>query len=93
MEVRRTLDMTVSFCSQEKELVDKICEKVHLTLKGFLSTEQPCKMKDRWPELDDYNAQWPVRSILKLALKYGAEVSRRATTKDTNEHLRSVLDS
>ena len=50
-------------------------------------------MRDRWPELDNYNAHWPVRSILKLALKYGAEASRRATTKDTNKRLRSALDS
>ena len=85
--------MTVSFRSQEKKLVDKICKKVCLTLKGFLSTEQPCKMKDHWPELDDYDAQWPVCSILKLALKYGAEVSHRATTKDTSKRLHSVLDS
>ena len=89
----RTLDMTVSFFSQEKKLVDKICEKVCLTLKGFLSTEQPCKMKDRWPELDDYDAQWPVCSILKLALQYGAKALHHATVKDTNKHLHSVLDS
>ena len=93
MEAHQTLDMTVSFRSQEKKLVDKICEKVCLALKGFLSTEQPRKIKDRWLELDDYNAQWPVCSILKLALKYGAEASCCATTKDTNKHLHSVLDS
>ena len=50
-------------------------------------------MKDRWPELDDYDAQWPVRSILKLVLKYGAEASCRATAKTTDRRLRSVLNS
>jgi len=50
-------------------------------------------MKGRWPELDDYDGQWPARSILKLALKYGAEASRRATTKDSNKRFRFVLDS
>ena len=68
-------------------------KKFVLSLKGFLFTEQPRKMKDCWPELDDYDGQWPVCSILKLALKYGAEVSRRATTKDTHKCLRSVLDA
>ena len=71
----------------------KYVNKFILPLKVFLSTEQPRKMKDCWPELDDYDAHWPVRSILKLALKYGAEALRRATTKDTNRRLRSVLDS
>ncbi|KAF8809199.1 hypothetical protein BYT27DRAFT_7094651 [Phlegmacium glaucopus] len=74
-EARRTLDMTVSFRSQEKKLIEKICEK----------------MVDRWPELDDYDGHWPVRSILKLVLKYGAEASRRATMKETNNCLRSAI--
>lgn len=44
-----------------------------------------------WPELKDYEDCWPVRSALKLALKYGAEASRRAATKDMNEKLRRAL--
>ena len=35
VEARQTLDMTVSFRSQEKKLIDKICEQVCLTFKGL----------------------------------------------------------
>lgn len=46
---------------------------------------------DRWPALEKYDDCWPVRSILKLALKYGAEASRRSNTKETANRLRSAL--
>ncbi|KAF8889684.1 hypothetical protein BD779DRAFT_1520455 [Infundibulicybe gibba] len=76
-EARRALDMTVSFRSQKQESIEKICDK----MMG----------EDRWPQLKDYSDCWPVRSILKLALKYGAEASRRANTKDTIKRIRSAL--
>lgn len=47
--------------------------------------------EDRWPALKGYHDCWPVRSILKLTLKYGAEASRRANTKATNARLRAAL--
>lgn len=43
---------------------------------------------DHWPILEGYDDCWPVRSILKLALKYTAEASRRASTKDTARRVR-----
>jgi hypothetical protein len=49
-------------------------------------------MRDSFlPELKGYEDCWPVRSALKLALKYGAEASRRAATKDLNEKLRRAI--
>lgn len=43
-----------------------------------------------WPELKKYDDCWPVRSILKLALKYGAEAARRAQIKDQNKRFRAA---
>lgn len=44
-----------------------------------------------WPELKNYDNCWPVRSILKLALKYSTEASRRASTNDANRRMRAAL--
>lgn len=45
----------------------------------------------RWPELKKYENCWPVHSILKLALKYSTEASRRANTKNANQRMRAAL--
>lgn len=47
--------------------------------------------EDYWPELKVYDNCWPVRSILKLALKYSTEASRRALAKDANQRMRAAL--
>ncbi|KAF8867529.1 hypothetical protein BD779DRAFT_1483251 [Infundibulicybe gibba] len=76
-EARHRLDMTVSFRNQKKDSISKICDKM--------------MMEEHWPQLRDYNDCWPVRSILKLALKYGAEASRRTNMKETNKRLHKAL--
>lgn len=61
---------------------------VHMSTlpRVFQMTEE-----NKWPILDTYEDCWPVRSMLKLALKSSAEASRRAAIKNTNEHLRATL--
>lgn len=44
-----------------------------------------------WPILNNYEDCWPVRSILKMALKYSAEKSRRKGTQETQRRIREVL--
>jgi hypothetical protein len=44
-----------------------------------------------WPELKNYEGCWPVHSILKLALKYSTEASRRASANDANRRMRAAL--
>jgi hypothetical protein len=44
-----------------------------------------------WPELKNYEGCWPVHSILKLALKYSTEASRRASANDANQRMRAAL--
>lgn len=46
---------------------------------------------DRWPLLKNYDDCWPVRSILKLTLKYRAEASRRAAAKSAHARMRAIL--
>jgi len=38
--------------------------------------------------LKDYDDCWPVRSMLKLAVKYGSEAARRANVRKEIEHIR-----
>jgi len=45
-------------------------------------------MEERnWPEWKKYEECWPVRSILKLALKYGAESMHHANAREGSRHL------
>ena len=46
--------------------------------------------ESRWPALKDFDDCWPVRSLLKLTLKYGAEASRHATMNETSWRVRAV---
>ena len=49
-------------------------------------------MEERnWPELKKYEECWPVCSILKLVLKYGAESTRRANAREGSRRLQRVL--
>lgn len=49
-------------------------------------------MRDsRWSVLNDYEECWPVRSILKMTLKYSAEQSRRTRDKDAAIRVRNAL--
>lgn len=41
-----------------------------------------------WPVLKDYDDCWPVRSMLKLALKYGSEAARRANLRKEIKNIR-----
>lgn len=41
-----------------------------------------------WSMLKDYDDCWPVRSMLKLAVKYGSEAARRANVRKEIEHIR-----
>ncbi|KAF8890596.1 hypothetical protein BD779DRAFT_1469127 [Infundibulicybe gibba] len=74
---RRELNLTKSFRSQNKAAIRAICDQM--------------MQDDHWPLLKDYDDCWPVRSILKLNLKYRAEASRRATAKHANERLRAAM--
>ncbi|KAF8880255.1 hypothetical protein BD779DRAFT_1473894 [Infundibulicybe gibba] len=76
-EARRQLDMTVSFRNQNKAKIQKLCDNM---MNG-----------DKWPELKNYDDCWPVRSMLKLTLKYGAEASRRANSKELSKRVRAAL--
>lgn len=49
-------------------------------------------MKDsKWPRLKEYESCWPVQSILKLTLKYGAEAARRNACKGASRRLIAAL--
>jgi hypothetical protein len=56
----------------------------------MLSSEQMME-NDRWPGLKDYENCWPVHSILKLALKYSTEASRRASAKEDIRRMRAAM--
>lgn len=95
VEAEKMLDMTVSFRGQDQKKVDAICEKVSSATIYVLvdNPNSPGEMgtSDMFPQLAKYECCWPVRSILKLTLKYKAESSRRTATKDTNSRVRDVL--
>ncbi|KAH9474536.1 hypothetical protein JR316_0012998 [Psilocybe cubensis] len=55
-EARRTLDMTLPYRSQDEEAIDRVCETA---IK-----------EEHWPTLSEYEDCWPVRTALKLILKY-----------------------
>ncbi|KAF8963377.1 hypothetical protein BDZ97DRAFT_1919816 [Flammula alnicola] len=76
-EAKKKLDMTKSYRYQNAARMKEICEKMM----------EP----DLYPELQGYDNCWPVRSFLKLALKYKSEATRRVTVKKTNNRLRSAL--
>ncbi|KAF8874088.1 hypothetical protein BD779DRAFT_1678886 [Infundibulicybe gibba] len=78
-EARRKLDTTKSFRGQKKERLQGICEE--------MSDES------HWPALVEYADCWPVLSMLKLTLKYGAEASRRTSMKDASQRMREALGS
>jgi hypothetical protein len=46
---------------------------------------------DAWPALNNYEGCWPVRSILKMILKYSAEKSRRNDLQDSQRRVRDAL--
>lgn len=48
-------------------------------------------IEDRWPILETYDNCWPVRSMLKLALKSSAETSRRTAQRLITERMRGAL--
>ena len=51
---------------------------VDLSVASFLIVIQ---MQRRWPALATYDSCWPVVSIVKLALKYTSEASKRKDTE------------
>jgi len=64
---RKYLNMKNSHRRQSKAALKKICDQM---------------MEDKmWSRLKEYEKCWPVRGILKLALKHGSEASRRGATK------------
>jgi len=49
-------------------------------------------MSDKfYPQLKEYEECWPVRSLLKLRLKYGSEASRRAALVKTSKRLQAAV--
>lgn len=48
-------------------------------------------MEDTWPALKEYHDCWPIRSMLKLALKYAAEASRRVQTRENAARIAGIL--
>ncbi|PPQ81836.1 hypothetical protein CVT25_013476 [Psilocybe cyanescens] len=66
-EATRTLRANASYRSQNQMLINNICDKA--------------MDADHWPVLANYDNCWPVRSALKLILKYKSEASRRVEGK------------
>jgi hypothetical protein len=89
--------MTMSYRGQTKQAIQKVCDAVSgatLTFGRFTHsyrTKPQMTAEGRWPALEGYDECWPVRSLLKLALKYGAEASRRATAVETGRRVRTAL--
>ncbi|KAF9472478.1 hypothetical protein BDN70DRAFT_938156 [Pholiota conissans] len=68
----KSMNMTVTYKKQDKEKIQDICDKV----------------QEQIPHLAQYEECWPVRSVLKLVLKYRSESSRRAQIKADSERMR-----
>ncbi|KAF8868606.1 hypothetical protein CPB84DRAFT_1857371 [Gymnopilus junonius] len=75
-EVRTNLNVTVSFQGQSKEKVAEICQKM----------QEP----DKWLQLEKYEDCWPVISIIKLAIKYKAEATRRNQDKEVSRRIQDA---
>jgi len=79
--------MTRSFKYQDKGKVQEICDKVRFPYQSFytqLSDFGPDRqMQSRWPSLAMYESCWPVVIMVKLALKYTSEASKRQKDKET----------
>ncbi|KAF8873743.1 hypothetical protein CPB84DRAFT_1753171 [Gymnopilus junonius] len=61
---------------QSKEKVAEICQKM----------QEP----DKWPQLEKYEDCWPVISIIKLAVKYKAEATRRNQDKEVSRRIQDA---
>ncbi|PPQ95087.1 hypothetical protein CVT25_002829 [Psilocybe cyanescens] len=78
-EATRTLRLDTSYCSQNQTLINKICEMA--------------MDADHWPVLTNYDNCWPVRSALKLILKYKSEALRQVEGKRVAACIRDVIDN
>lgn len=75
--------MTRSFKFQDKKKVQEICDKVCSRYQTFrCSLSDVNQMQSRWPSLATYESCWPVVSMVKLALKYTSEASKRQKDKE-----------
>ncbi|KDQ25866.1 hypothetical protein PLEOSDRAFT_1085232 [Pleurotus ostreatus PC15] len=64
-----TLNPSLSFKFQDKHRIDLIC----------------AKMVKKWSFLDQYEDNWPVKSILKIVLKYTSERARKDNKEAAEE--------
>ncbi len=49
-------------------------------------------MQQAIPDLVRYEGCWPVRSVLKIALKYKAAAFKRTEDKEASDRIRAALD-
>ncbi|KAG9221435.1 hypothetical protein CCMSSC00406_0008309 [Pleurotus cornucopiae] len=68
-----TLKVSKSYKFQDKSKVDLLCQKI----------------ARKWTFLDEYEDHWPVKSMLKIYLKYTSERSRK-DNKDAAEELEKI---
>ncbi|KAF9493798.1 hypothetical protein BDN71DRAFT_1508288 [Pleurotus eryngii] len=64
-----TLNPSLSFKFQDKHRVDLIC----------------AKMSKKWSFLDEYEDNWPIKSIPKIVLKYTSERARKDNREAADE--------
>ncbi|KAH0586814.1 hypothetical protein H2248_005662 [Termitomyces sp. 'cryptogamus'] len=64
MAANEQLDMGKSFRNQKQDVIKSICDSL--------------THDSRWPSLQQYADCWPVRSLLKMVLKAGADSHKRA---------------
>ncbi|KAH9476155.1 hypothetical protein JR316_0007504 [Psilocybe cubensis] len=78
-EATKTLRLDASYRSQNPRLIERICNKA--------------MRPEHWPVLANYDNCWPVKSALKLILKYKSEASRRVEGRKMAVRVRKAINN